>query len=112
MKTLYTTALLLFITFSFSAKKITIQEKINTLVATYKGPTEDQSYKFIDDKNVEHIFYDMLESIEFEEDDDTNIDKIFTLTWTTKLVDEYDSEGEETGLKITVKTILSVKEKK
>ncbi|WP_158839799.1 hypothetical protein [Polaribacter sp. L3A8] len=112
MKTFYTTAVILFIAFSFSAKKITLQETVHTLVATYVGPTKSQDYKFVDDNNVEYLFYDLSKNINFEKEDDSKIDKRFILTWKNKLVDEYDLQGQKTGTQITVKTILSIKESK
>ncbi|WP_218597872.1 hypothetical protein [Polaribacter sp. NJDZ03] len=109
MKTLYTSIVILFIACSFSAKKITFQETVHTLVATYIGPTENQDYKFVDDNNIEYLFYDKSKNIDFEKEDDSKINKKFILTWKNKLVDEYDSVGQQTGEKITVKTILSIK---
>ncbi|WP_343328449.1 hypothetical protein [Polaribacter staleyi] len=109
MKTFYTTAVILFITISFSAKKITFQETVHTLVATYVGPTENQDYKFVDANNVEYLFYDVQKNVDFEKEDDSKINKKFTLTWKKKLVDEYNSVGQKTGSKIVVKTILSIK---
>lgn len=106
MKKLFTAALVLLIAVSFSAKKITIQE--NKLVATFKGVTENDYYKFIDDQKVEHLFYDLDESVELGLEDDENIDKKFSITWSSKEVDELNEEGDETGLKLTVKTILTI----
>ncbi|QVY64570.1 hypothetical protein [Polaribacter sp. Q13] len=111
MKTLYTATVILFIAFSFSAKKIAFQETVHTLVATYIGATENQDYKFIDDNNVEYLFYDISKNISFEKEDDSKINKKFILTWKNKLVDEYDSVGQKTGGQIIVKTILSIKTK-
>lgn len=118
MKTFYKIAFLLFISISFSAKKITDQQQ-NLLTATYKGTTEDYMYKFVDDKNTEHLFYDYNEP-EYDEEEgekevsidlsnDKNIGKKFELTWGTKEIDELDEQGEETGKKLTVKTILTIK---
>jgi hypothetical protein len=111
MKTFYTSIVVLFIAFSFSAKKIVFQEKINTLVATYIGPTENQDYKFLDDDGVAYLFYDKSKNINFEKEDDSKMNKKFIVTWKNKLVEEYNSVGQKTGEKITVKTILSIKEK-
>lgn len=111
MKTFYTSIVVLFIVFSFSAKKITFQEKVNTLVATYIGPTENQDYKFVDDDNMEYLFYDKSKNINFEKEDDSKMNKKFIVTWKNKLVEEYNSVGQKTGEKITVKTILSIKAK-
>lgn len=110
MKTLYTSALVLFMTLSFAINTTSAQEKINNLIATFKSVTDTGYYKFVDDKNVEYLFYDLDESIQIGLDDDANINKKFSLTWKTKEVDEYNSEGEETGNKITVNTILTLKE--
>jgi len=112
MKKIYTTTIILFIALSFSAKKITFQEKVNTLVATYVGPTENQDYKFIDDNKKEYLFYDLARRVIFEKEDDSKINKKFILTWKNKSVDEHNSVGQKTGKKITVKTILSIKLKK
>ena len=111
MKTFYTSIVVLFIVFSFSSKKITFQEKVNTLVATYIGPTENQDYKFVDDDNMEYLFYDKSKNINFEKEDDSKMNKKFIVTWKNKLVEEYNSVGKKTGEKITVKTILSIKAK-
>ena len=111
MKTFLHVAYVLFITASLSfTTKNTVTE--NTLTATYKGTNDNEYYKFIDDKNATHLFYDYAENITLDLEDDANIDKKFILTWKTKEVDELDEEGEETGDKITVKTILSIKEDK
>lgn len=118
MKTTYKIAILLFVSIFFSAQKITNQQT-NTLTATYKGVTDDYMYKFVDDKNTEHLFYDYDEP-EYDEEEgekeegvdlsnDKNIGKKFALTWGTKEIDELDEQGEETGKKITVKTILTIK---
>lgn len=112
MKKLYTAAIALFIAVSFSAKKVTLQEKENKLIATFKSITDKEFYKFVDEKNVEHLFYDLDESIEIGLEDDIYLNKKFTITWKTKQIDELDDNGEETGEKITVKTILTLKEEK
>ena len=106
MKKLFTAALVLFIAVSFSAKKVTIQE--NKLVATFKGVTENDYYKFIDDQNVEHLFYDLDESVELGLEDDENIGKKFSITWSSKEIDEINNDGDETGVMLTVKTILTI----
>ncbi|WP_405610513.1 hypothetical protein [Polaribacter sp. Asnod1-A03] len=111
MKTLHNVAFVLFISASLSfTTKTSIIE--NTLTATYKGISEQYFYKFVDEKKVEHLFYDLDENVAFSLDDDANIGKKFTLTWKTKQIEEYDDEGDETGEKTTVKTILSIQEKK
>ncbi|MDD7915517.1 hypothetical protein [Polaribacter ponticola] len=110
MKKLYTAALVLFIACSFSAKKITSQE--NKVIATYNSITDKGFYKFIDAKNVEHLFYDLDGSLDIELEDENYLDKKFSITWKTKEIDELDDEGEETGNKITVKIIFTIKEEK
>ncbi len=119
MKSLYTVALMLFISISFSAKKVTTLQK-NTLTATFKGVTDDYMYKFVDAKNTEFLFYDYDEP-EYSEDEsaenvitidlsnEKNVGKKFEITWSTKEIDELNDEGEETGKKTTVKTILTIK---
>ena len=106
MKKLFTAAIMLLIAVSFSAKKVTIQE--NKLIATFKGVTENDYYKFIDDQKVEHLFYDLDESVELGLEDDENIGKKFSITWSSKEIDEINNDGDETGVKLTVKTILTI----
>ena len=106
MKKLFTAAIMLLIAVSFSAKKVTIQE--NKLVAIFKGVTENDYYKFIDDQKVEHLFYDLDESVELGLEDDENIGKKFSITWNSKEIDEINNDGDETGVKLTVKTILTI----
>jgi len=106
MKNLFTAAIVLFIAVSFSAKKVTIQD--NKLVATFKGVTENDYYKFIDDQKVEHLFYDLDETVELGLEDDENIGKKFSITWGSREIDEIDDQGDETGVKLTVKTILTI----
>jgi hypothetical protein len=108
MKKLFTTALVLLIALSFSAKKVTLQE--NKLVATFIGVTDTDYYKFIDDKKIEYLFYDLDENVELGLEDDENIGKKFSITWNSKEIDEIDSQGDETGVKLTVKTILTIVE--
>jgi spore coat protein CotH len=108
MKTLYTAAFVLFISISFSAKKITLQD--NKLVATFKGITENDFYKFVDSKKVAHLFYDINVDIEIDLYDEDFIGKKFTLTWKTKEVDVLGADGEETGEKTTVKMIVTLEE--
>ncbi|MGY8908389.1 MAG: hypothetical protein ACKVIG_00795 [Flavobacteriales bacterium] len=108
MKTIYSAALVLLIAISFSAKKVIFQE--NKLVATFKGITEDDLFKFVDDKNKEHLFYDIDDEIEIDLYDDTFIGKKFTLTWKNQEIEDLDEEGEETGKVITVKIITSLKQ--
>lgn len=108
MKTLYSVAFVLFITLSFAVNTISAQD--NKVVATFKSITEKGFYKFTDDKNAIHLFYDVAEDVEIALDDESYFNKKFSITWTTKQIDELDEEGEETGDKIIVKTILSIKE--
>jgi hypothetical protein len=112
MKTLYASALVLFMTLSFAVNTTSAQEKENKIIATFKSITEQGFYKFTDDKNVDYLFYDVAEDVEIALDDESYLDKTFSITWTTKEIDELDDEGEETGDKITVKTILTIKEEK
>ena len=106
MKKLFTAAIMLLIAVSFSAKKVTIQE--NKLIATFKGVTENDYYKFIDDQKVEHLFYDLDENVELGLEDDENIGKKFSITWNSKEIDEINNDGDETCVKLTVKTILTI----
>jgi hypothetical protein len=108
MKKMYTAALVLFIALSFSAKKSTLQEKENKLVATFKSITVTGFYKFVDDKDVSYLFYDLAEDIEISLEDESSLNKKFSIKWTTKQIDELDEDGEETGERITVKSILSI----
>lgn len=107
MKTIYKVALVLLITISFSAKKTIFQD--NKLVATFKGVTDDDLYKFVDDKNKEHLFYDTDSEIEIDLYDEIFIGKKFTLTWKNQEIENLDEEGEET-VKTTVKIITSLKQ--
>lgn len=108
MKTLYTAALVLFTLISFSAKKATPINQENKLTAIFKGLTTNDYYKFVDDKKEEHLFYDVDQEVEIGLDDESLIGKKFTLTWKTKEIDVYDNNGDETGEKLTVKTILTI----
>ena len=118
MKTLYSVALVLLISTSYSAKKINKTDSENKLIAIFKGTTDDYLYKFIDDKNTEHLFYDVYEPEIADDESEENIikntidltndkyiDKKFELTWSFKDIDGLDEEGEETGKKVKVKTI-------
>ena len=109
MKKLYTSVLILFIVVSFSAKKITINTSENELIATFKGLTNNDYYKFTNDKNVEYVFYDLAQDIEIGLYDDDFIGKKFSITWKEKQIDVLDKEGDETGEKTTVKSILTLK---
>ena len=110
MKTLYASALVLFISLSFAVNKVTAQE--NKVIATYKSITEDGFYSFTDDKKTIHLFYDVAEDVEIALDDESYFDKKFSITWSTKQIEELDEDGEDTGEKITVKTILTIIEVK
>jgi len=122
MKTLHKVALVLLIVISYSAKKVNFVDTENKLIAIFKGTTDDYLYKFVDDKNTEHLFYDVYEPEIADDESEENIrknaidltndkyiDKKFEITWSFKDVDELDQEGEETGNKIKVKTILTLK---
>jgi hypothetical protein len=106
MKTFYTAAFLLFIAVSFSAKKEIFQE--NKLVATFKGVTDEDFYKFEDQENKEYLFYDIHEDLEIDLYDEDLIGKKYKITWKTKQIDVLDEYGEETGEKTTVKTIINI----
>jgi hypothetical protein len=110
MKTLFASVIyMLFITIGISSNNIDAQKKQNTVVATFKGITDTDFYRFVAAKNNEILFYDIDEDIEISLYDDDNIDKTFTIVWIDKQIDEYDDEGEATGQKITVKSITSIK---
>lgn len=110
MKTFYKTALVLLITLSFSINTVSAQAKENKITATYEGMNDDDYYKFVDAKNVQHLFYDMDDTIEISLYDDDYIGKKFTITWVLKEIEAIDDEGELTGETITVKSIISIKE--
>lgn len=106
MKTIYTSALcVLFIVVSLSFTSI---QKENKTIATFTGVTESDFYSFKDEKNIEILFYDIYEDVQIDLFDDENKGKKFTITWVEKQIDEYDDDGEETGDKITVKSITSL----
>ncbi len=107
MKKIYSAILVLLIAVSIASTKVTIQE--NKIVATFNGLTEDDNYKFTDEKNKEHLFYDIDEEIEVDLYDEELIGKKYTITWKTKEIEDFDEEGEETGKTITVKIITSLK---
>lgn len=110
MKTLYASALVLFMSVSFAINTISAQE--NKIIATFTNITEKGFYKFIDDKNATYLFYDVAEDVEIALDDEIFLNKKFSITYTTKQIDELDDEGEETGELITVKSILTITEEK
>ncbi|MCG1035106.1 hypothetical protein [Polaribacter sargassicola] len=108
MKTIYASALVLFMSLSLAVNKISAQE--NKIIATFNSITENGFYKFIDDKKTVHLFYDISDDVEIALYDDSYLGKKFSITYSTKKIDELDDEGEETGEKITVKIILTIKE--
>ncbi|WP_166386042.1 MULTISPECIES: hypothetical protein [unclassified Polaribacter] len=112
MKTLYASALVLFITLTFSVNSISAQEKENKIVATFKGLTEMEYFRFVDDKDVTILFYDLDENIELSLYEDEMIDKKFNITWINKEIDLIDEEGNFTGETQTVKSISAIKEEK
>lgn len=113
MKSLYTVTLVLFTLISFSAKKATSINQENKLTAViFKGLATNDYYKFVDANKVEHLFYDVAQEVELGLDDESLIGKKFTLTWKTKEISVYDENGDETGEKLTVKTILTIVEVK
>ncbi|QXP63809.1 MULTISPECIES: hypothetical protein [unclassified Polaribacter] len=112
MKTLYASALVLFITLTFSVNTISAQEKENKIVATFKGVTETEYFKFVDEKDATILFYDLDENIELSLYEEEMIGKKFNITWSTKQIDEFDENGEATGDLTTVKTILTITEVK
>ena len=112
MKTLYTSFILLLITLTFPANIISAQEKENKITATFKEVTEDEYFKFIDDKEVIYLFFDLDDSINFALYEEENIGKKFTLTWVDKVIEVLDEEDKPTGKKLNVKSITSIKEEK
>ncbi|WP_088324169.1 hypothetical protein [Polaribacter tangerinus] len=108
MKKILSLALLLFIaiSFSFSVKE---NQNLNKLTATYLGITEDDYYKFVDKNKKEFLFYDFDDAIEIDLYEDSYIGKNFELTWLEKEVAITDDDGEETGEKMKIKTIVSLK---
>lgn len=112
MKTLYASALVLFITLTFSVNSISAQEKENKIVATFKGVTETEYFKFVDDKNVTILFYDLDENIELSLYEDEYIGKKFNITWVKKEIDIIDEEGNPTDEKESVKSIIAITEEK
>ena len=110
MKTIYTVAFVLFISVSLSfTSKTTLPEQENTLMATFKGMTEDDYYKFEDGDKKEVLFYDIHEEIEISLYDAVFIGKKFSITWTEKEIELMDEEGELTGEKKKVKSITKLK---
>ncbi len=108
MKTLYSVALVLFISasLSFTSKSII---KENTLTATFIEVTEDDFFKFIDTDKKEILFYDVNEEIEISLYDDDNLNKTFSITWVEKEIELTDDEGDLTGEKKKVKSITALK---
>lgn len=112
MKTLYASVFVLFMTLTFSVNTISAQEKENKMVATFKEVTDNEYFKFVDDKNVAFLFYDMDDSVNFPLYEIENIGKKFTLTWVDKVVETIDENGNPTGEKINVKSIMTLEEEK
>ncbi|WP_373941733.1 hypothetical protein OEG92_19790 [Polaribacter sejongensis] len=112
MKTLYASAFVLFITLTFAVNTISAREKENKVVATFKGVTEMEYFKFVDEKDVTILFYDLDENIELSLYEEEMIGKKFMITYSTKQIDEFDENGEATGELTTVKTILTITEVK
>lgn len=110
MKKLYAAAFVLLFTLTFAVNTISAQEKENKIVATFKGVTETEYFKFVDDKDITFLFYDLDENIEISLYEEKLIGKKFAITWSSKQIDEFDEEGEATGELTTVKTILTITE--
>ena len=109
MKTTMSAVLVLF----FSLTSLALNNKLalvpnETLTAIYKGVTEDDKFKFVDAKGAAVIFDATGEEVETDLYDEALVGKKFTITWQNFTEDEYDDEGEPTGKKITIKTIVSI----
>jgi hypothetical protein len=112
MKTLYASALVLFITLTFAVNTISAQEKENKIIATFKEVTETDFFKFVDDKNTTILFYDLDENIELSLYDDEYIGRKFSITWIDKEIEIIDEEGNPTEEKQVVKSITAITEEK
>ncbi|OAD46481.1 hypothetical protein [Polaribacter atrinae] len=112
MKKLYASAFVLLFTLSFAVNTISAQEKENKIVATFKGVTEAEYFKFVDAKEVTILFYDLDENIELSLYEEEIIGKKFNITWIQKEIELIDEEGNFTGEKLTVKSISAIKEEK
>lgn len=112
MKKLYASAFVLLISLSFAVNTISAQETSNKLIATFKGLTETEYFKFVDAKNVPFLFYDLDENIELSLYEEELIGKKFNITWVTKVIDVIDEDGNPTDEKETVKSITAIKEEK
>jgi len=86
-----------------------IQDNKNTNL-TYQGTTEDNQYKFIDDKKKVFLFNDIDYEIEINLYDDEYIGRTFTITWEEETEEVYDDEDEPTGQTIITKRILAIEE--
>jgi|UPI0003799B80 hypothetical protein len=108
MKKLYIILCVLFIavSYSFTAKKLV---NSTTIIATYKGITDSEYYKFVDESKNEILFYDFDEEIEYNLFEEEYIDVKFTLTWIDKELELTDDEGELTGEKMKIKSITALK---
>ena len=111
MKTIYSIALLLFVSASLSFTSKTIFTE-KTLTATFIEVTEDDFFKFIDADKKEVLFYDVNEEVEISLYDDDYLNKKFSITYVEKEIELTDDEGELTGGKkkvnsITVLTLLN-----
>ncbi|MGJ8744215.1 hypothetical protein [Polaribacter sp.] len=111
MKTLYTAACVLFITLSLSINTISAQENNNT-VATFKGVTEADYFKFENAEGATILFYDIDENIDIALYDDEFIGKKFSITWVLKKIEVLDEEGNPTEDLQEVNSITALKEEK
>lgn len=109
MKTTLSAVLILFISLaSFAINNKSAFLPNETLTATYKGVTEDDKFKFVDAKGAVIIFDTTGEDVELDLYDEEMVGKKFTLTWENFTEMETDDEGEPTGKKLTIKTIVSI----
>ncbi|EAR13598.1 hypothetical protein PI23P_03852 [Polaribacter irgensii 23-P] len=108
MKTAYRVAILLLISISLSfTNKIIVSE--NAITATFMEITEEDYFKFITPDKQEVLFYDIDEEVEISLYDDTYLNKKFEITWVEKEIELSDDEGDLTGEKKKVKSIISLK---
>lgn len=111
MKKIFAVAYVLLITVSLSfTSKITVNE--NTMVATFKGVTDDDYYKFIDENKKEVLFYDVNEEIELSLYDEEFIGSKFTISWEEKSIELVDEDGEFSGETKVVKSIIALEQLK
>ena len=108
MKNAYRAGILLLITISlsFTAKKMLVE---NSIKATFTEVTEEDYFKFITPDKQEVLFYDIDEEVEISLYDDTYLNKKFEITWVEKEIELSDDEGDLTGEKKKVKSIISLK---